>query len=113
MGGKGGGGGGGGYYAPPPSTSGYGSLEEAKATLARTAPLDLSQRQAAINAHKAARDASAIKVETPVVEPDTQLSEQLASTVLKEPKYWEQQNREAALKPRKLGPHGTVTTTQT
>lgn len=110
MGGKGGGGGGG-YYVQPPSTTGYGSAEEAKTTLARESPLDLSARQGAINARKAAAAATAPAVkDTPVV-PDTQLGEKLASSVLPVPGYLEQQRKDALLKPRKLGPHGAITTT--
>ncbi len=111
MGGKGGGGGGGGYYVQPPSTTGYGSLEEAKATLAKEAPLDLSTYQSNINAKRAAAEATAPAVEPTPVEPDVQLGEKLAQSVLPEPKYWEEQRAATALKPRKLGPHGSITTT--
>jgi hypothetical protein len=57
MGGKGGGGGD--YYAQPADTSGYGTPQEAAATLAATKPLDLSGYQQSIDVQKAAAAATA------------------------------------------------------
>jgi hypothetical protein len=57
MGGKGGGGST--YYQQPADTSGYGTPEEAKKTLAAEAPIDYSQYKENINAKKAANDATA------------------------------------------------------
>jgi hypothetical protein len=57
MGGKGGGGGN--YYQQPPDTSGYGTPEEAKVTLAKEAPIDYSAYEQMINVKKAAADATA------------------------------------------------------
>jgi len=89
MGGKGGGGGN--YYAQPPDTSGYGTPEEAKLTLAREAPLDLTGRQASINARRAAAEATApkpIPKPTPPGNPDT--GGTIADAILKPPAYWSQ-----------------------
>lgn len=112
MGGKGGGGGSN-YYAPPADTSGYATPEQAAATLAAQKPLDLSRYQQNIDVQKAAAAATAPTVAptTPVV--DKQLSEKMADAVLKPPGYWTEQNREAALKPRKLTGPGSGSTTQT
>lgn len=101
MGGKGGGGGSN-YYVQPPDTSGYGTPEEAEATLAAQKPLDMSSYQQAIDVQKAAAAATAPTVAaTPPVE-DKILSEKMAASVLAPPNYMQQQFKDAALKPRKL-----------
>lgn len=113
MGGKGGGGGGG-YYMQPADTSGYGTPEEADITLAKEKPLDLSGLQASINTRKAAAAATApapIPGPTPVA--DEQLAEKMASSVLDTPKYWVEQNKQTALKPRPVGKSQSMITTQT
>jgi hypothetical protein len=106
MGGKGGGGGN--YYAQPEDTSGYGTPEEAKLTLAREAPLDLSQYQQSINVRKAAGEATA--PDTPAT-PDpggggTDTGTEIADAILKPPEYWSKQ----ALKPSALNKSRVVTT---
>lgn len=109
MGGKGGGGGD--YYAQPPDTSGYATPEEAKATLARTAPVDLSQYQESINAKKAAAEATAPKVTpaAPIGSGDKPIGDAVADAVLKPPDYW---STRGDLKPAPLK-RSSVTTTQT
>ena len=110
MGGKGGGGSN--YYAQPADTSGYGTPEEAKATLAATAPLDLSGYQQSINTQKAAKDATA---PTPIPStPDTgsggtDTGSTVADAVLKPPGYWTQPG---SLQPAPLN-KSSVKTTQT
>ena len=88
MGGKGGGGGN--YYQQPPDTSGYGTPEEAIATLAKEKPLDLSGYQQTINVQKAARDATAPE---PIPKPPApggsgDTGGTIADAVLKPPAYW-------------------------
>jgi hypothetical protein len=87
MGGKGGGGQQ--YYQQPPDTSGYGTPEEAKITLAKEAPLDLSGRQAAINVKRAAAEATA---PTPIPKPPASgnpgAGDTVADAILKPPAYW-------------------------
>jgi hypothetical protein len=112
MGGKGGGGGSN-YYMPPPDTSGYATPEEAALTLAREKPLDMSKYQQAIDVQKAAAAATAPQVAPTAVPQDVTLSEKLADAVLKPPEYWALQDRQAALKPRKLTGPGSGQTTQT
>lgn len=112
MGGKGGGGGN--YYAQPPDTSGYGTPEEAKATLAKTAPLDLSGYQESINTRKAAAAATAPKVTaTPSPSPsgggDTTTGGTIADAILKPPEYW---STRKDLQPASLK-RSSITTTQT
>jgi hypothetical protein len=113
MGGKGGGGGN--YYQQPPDTSGYATEDEAKATLAKQAPLDMDSYQSNINAKKAAADATA---PTPTVDtsvPDTSLSTQLADSILKPPNYWSDATK-VSTKPRTNATGGsalTVTDPQT
>lgn len=95
MGGKGGGGGN--YYQQPPDTSGYGTPEEAKVSLAREAPVDYSQYQSNIDVKKAAADATA-KARAP--DTTTQLPEGESGTsttgdvaakaVLTPPDFWAQ-----------------------
>lgn len=115
MGGKGGGGGGG-YYQQPADTSGYGTPEQAKITLAKEAPLDLSQYQQSVNVQKAASEATA-KPTIPVISGTTgndkiDTGSSLADSILKQPNYWAEQNRVTALKPRPVG-KSSATTTQT
>jgi hypothetical protein len=91
MGGKGGGGGD--YYAQPADTSGYGTPEEAKATLASSAPLDLSGYQQSIDVQKAAADATAPAAadNTPAASSSDTSSTSgatLGSSVLTPPNYW-------------------------
>ena len=92
MGGKGGGGGD--YYAQPPDTSGYGTPEEAKATLAATAPLDLSGYQQSIDVQKAAGLATAPTIpDSSGTNNDTSASGggstgDLLSNALTPPAYW-------------------------
>jgi hypothetical protein len=112
MGGKGGGGGD--YYAQPADTSGYGTPEEAKASLAREAPLDLSGYQQTINTKKAADLATAPDPSTPSTTPITgggtdSTGGSMAAAVLKPPDYWSQGKgmKAAALNKNR------VTTTQT
>jgi hypothetical protein len=111
MGGKGGGGGGN-YYQEPPNKSGYATEEEAKATLAKQAPLDLDSYQSGINAKKAAADATA----PPTVDtstPDTSLSTAMADSILKPPNYWGDATK-VGTKPRTSAASGSgMTTTQT
>src|SRR5215203_4749461 len=89
MGGKGGGGGGN-YYQQPADTSGYGTPEEAAATLAKEKPLDMSGYQSNVNVKRAARDATAAPPipEVPSVGGGTDTGSQLAQAVLKPPGYW-------------------------
>ena len=109
MGGKGGGGGD--YYVQPADTSGYGTLEEAEATLAKQKPIDMSQYQQNINVKKAAASATAPEpppVVTSRTAPPTDTGDTLARSVLKPPAYWA--NRRD-LQPKKT--KGAVETTQT
>lgn len=112
MGGKGGGGGGGGYYMQPTSTTGYGTPEEAKATLAREAPLDMSQYQQTINTKRAASEATAPAAPPPVTDPggSYDIGSTMADTILQAPGYWTAQNKQSALKPRPVGKSNVVTT---
>lgn len=104
MGGKGGGGGN--YYQQPADTSGYGTPEEAKITLAKEKPVDLSEYQQAINVKKAAADATAkeqlAKSVAPPTNIDTDTGDVLAKAVVKPPMYWEEQERKAAARPKIL-----------
>jgi hypothetical protein len=107
MGGKGGGGGD--YYAQPPDTSGYGTPEEAKATLAKTAPLDMSNYQQTINVKKAAADATAKErlaqsTAPPATNIDTDTGDVLAKSIVQPPVYWEDQEKKAAERPSILAP---------
>ena len=112
MGGKGGGGGD--YYQQPPDTSGYGTPEEARASLARETPLDMSQYQQTINVQRAAADATApepppvVSTGTPTTSP-LGTGESLANAVLKPPEYW----KGAGMQPRKATDQSSVVTTQT
>lgn len=114
MGGKGGGGGN--YYQQPPDTSGYGTPEEAKLTLANEKPLDMSNYQQTINVKKQAADATAKERPPPggavPVNIDTDTGNQLAEAIVKPPEYWAEQERMAALRPRAIG-KSSGTTTQT
>ena len=111
MGGKGGGGGD--YYAQPADTSGYGTPEAAKASLAKEAPLDLSKYQQTVNTQKAAAQATAKDPIPPVTgaggsdKPSTGSS--MGDAVLKPPEYWSQPQ---SLKPSPLN-KSRVQTTQT
>jgi len=111
MGGKGGGGGSN-YYQQPADTSGYGTPEEAAATLAKEKPLDLSNYQQTINVKKQAADATA-KAQ-PIPGPATPLpitsGNILAEAVVKPPKYWDEQEKKASLKPSPIGKSSAVTT---
>jgi hypothetical protein len=108
MGGKGGGGGD--YYAQPADTSGYGTPEEAKISLAKEAPLDMSKYQQTINVQKAAHDATAPDPIpsgiTPPPSSDT-TGDKIADTI-KPPDYW----TNGGLKP-KAANKSSMTTTQT
>jgi len=106
MGGKGGGGGSN-YYQAPVSSE-WGSPEAAAATLARTAPIDMSNYQQTINARKAAAAATAPQVEETVA-PDMPINEVPPQANTPPPGYWTEQNRLTALKPRPLGPHADTT----
>lgn len=92
MGGKGGGGGN--YYQQPADTSGYGTPEEAKATLAAQSPLDMSKYQQTIDVQKAANLATAPDVSNTQGGSGTgdgttqDFGSQLASSVLTPPNYW-------------------------
>jgi hypothetical protein len=95
MGGKGGGGGN--YYQQPPDTSGYGTPEEAKKTLASEAPIDYSQYQQNINVKKAAADATAKATaemlanagqQLPEGESGTDTGDELANAIVKPPDLW-------------------------
>ena len=94
MGGKGGGGGN--YYNPPPDTSGYGTPEEAKKTLAKEAPIDYSKYQQAINVKKAAAAATAPPpgpaTSLPADPTDTSetTGDVAAKSMLKPPDFWAQ-----------------------
>jgi hypothetical protein len=87
MGGKGGGGSN--YYQMGADTSGYGTLEEAEATLKKQKPLDLSGYQQSINVKKAAAEATA---KPPVPEPAPTggggIATQFTDAILKPPSYW-------------------------
>jgi len=106
MGGKGGGGGN--YYQQPADTSGYGTPEEAKITLAKEKPVDLSEYQQAINVKKAAADATAKEALTKSIAPptniDTDTGDVLAKAVVKPPVYWEDQEKKAAARAKILAP---------
>jgi hypothetical protein len=92
MGGKGGGGGD--YYAQPADTSGYGTPEEAKATLAATKPLDMTNYQQSIDVQKAAADATAPTVTDTGTAGNNDTSQSgnsgstLGNSVLAPPNYW-------------------------
>jgi hypothetical protein len=94
MGGKGGGGSD--YYQQPADTSGYGTPDEAKATLAATAPLDLSGYQQSIDVQKAANLATAPDIsvaqgsnnDTSTSGTSDTAGTSLASSVLAPPSYW-------------------------
>lgn len=100
MGGKGGGGSS--YYELPPDTSGYGTPEEAKATLARETPIDLSGYQQTVNVKKAAAAATAptpIPVVTAEGTSNTSTTDDdtgtaVAKAILKPPAYWDQLGQE-------------------
>src|SRR5215468_5255765 len=108
MGGKGGGGGN--FYQVPPDTSGYATPEEAAATLAKQAPLDLSKYQQAIDVNKAAQGATAPTVQTPTTTGSsgtTDTGSTAAAAVLAPPLYW---NNNQTLQPSSLAKDKTVTT---
>jgi hypothetical protein len=113
MGGKGGGGGN--YYQQPADTSGYGTPEEAKVTLAKTKPVDLSEYQQAINVKKAAADATAKeRIATSTAPPtniETDLGGAVANAILKPPVFWKEQDEEAAARPKIIA-NSSGTTTQ-
>jgi hypothetical protein len=106
MGGKGGGGGN--YYQQPEDTSGYGTPEEAKITLAKEKPIDMSDYQQTINVKKAAADATAKaaleKSTAPPTNIKTDTGDAMASAIIKPPVYWDEQEKKAAAKPRMLTP---------
>jgi hypothetical protein len=111
MGGKGGGGGN--YYQEPPDKSGYATEEEAKTTLAKQKPLDLENYQSGINATKAAAEATAPTPMENTTVPDSQLSSNLADSILKPPNYWGDKTK-VGTKPRTSAAYGSgMTTTQT
>lgn len=95
MGGKGGDGGGG-LMTMPTDTSGYATPEQAKATLAKEAPLDLSQYQQTVNTERAAAQATANKPIAPVsadTAPLADTGKKLADAVLAPPDYWKNQGQ--------------------
>ena len=106
MGGKGGGGGN--YYQQPPDTSGYGTPEEAKITLAKEKPIDMSDYQQTISVKKAAADATAKEQLAKSVAPPTNIKtdtgDALANANIKPPVYWDEQEKKAAATPRLLTP---------
>jgi len=106
MGGKGGGGGN--YYQQPPDTSGYGTPEEAKITLAKEKPIDMSDYQQTINVKKAAADATAKAALDKSTEVPTNIKtdtgDAMANAIVKPPVYWDEQEKKAAAKPRMLTP---------
>ena len=106
MGGKGGGGGN--YYQQPADTSGYGTPEEAKLTLAKEKPVDMSDYQQTINVKKAAADATAKerldKTVAPPTNIDTDTGDILAKSIVHPPVYWEDQEKKAAARPKILAP---------
>lgn len=110
MGGKGGGDPG--FYNPGPDTSGYSTPEEAKATLAASAPLDLSGYQSAIDVNKAATSATAPASTGGATgdgsSPSDTPATALASSLLKPPDYW----NSAGMKPADVN-KSSVKTTQT
>ena len=101
MGGKGGGGGN--YYQQPPDTSGYGTPEEAKITLAKTKPVDLSDYRQAINVKKAAADTTAkerlAQSTAPPQNIQTDLGGAVANAILKPPEFWKEQEAQATARP--------------
>ena len=106
MGGKGGGCGN--YYQQPPDTSGYGTPEEAKLTLAKEKPVDMSDYQQTINVKKAAADATAKAALDKSTEVPTNIKtdtgDAMANAIVKPPVYWDEQEKKAAAKPRMLTP---------
>lgn len=95
MGGKGGGGSN--YYQQPADTSGYGTPEEAKKSLAAEAPIDYSQYQQNINVKKAAADATAKATaeqlanagqQIPEGESGTDTGGEIAKAIVKPPQLW-------------------------
>jgi hypothetical protein len=111
MGGKGGGGQQ--YYNPPPDTSGYGTPEEAKRTLALEAPIDYSKYQQNINVKKAARDATAKPppvTSLPEGESNTETTgDTAAKAVLAPPSFWAEYGQGPS--PLFKGPIDPATTT--
>lgn len=111
MGGKGGGGSN--YYAQPADTTGYGTPEEAKVTLAKEAPLDISTYQQTVNTQKAAADATA-KDPIPAVtatdgsDATKDTGSTVADAVLKPPDYW----TSGGIKPRSAIKSSSLKTTQ-
>jgi hypothetical protein len=119
MGGKGGGGQN--YYQQPADVSGYSTPEEAAATLAATAPLDMSKFQQTINTQKAAAGATAptpSATDTANADAaatgagDVQIGGQLADSVLAQPAYWSDPAVKGSVKPRDIKQQ-SATTTQT
>ena len=106
MGGKGGGGGN--YYQQPADTSGYGTPEEAKLTLAKEKPIDMSDYQQSINVKKAAAEATAkAALAKSTAEPEnikTDTGDAMANAVVKPPLYWKEQEEKAAARPKILAP---------
>jgi hypothetical protein len=110
MGGKGGGGN---PMPEPVDTSGYATPEQAAATLAAQAPLDLSGMQQSIDVQKAAAAATAPPV-IPTVDPNQGAStgdtgNVAASSVLAPPQYWSANT----LQPQAATDKGSAKTTQT
>jgi hypothetical protein len=107
MGGKGGGGGD--VMYQPPDTSGYATPEEAAATLAAQAPLDLSGMQQSIDVQKAAAAATA-PTPTGTTETSqggsTDTGNTLAQSVLAPPQYWQT----ATIQPASVNRSSGVTT---
>jgi len=111
MGGKGGGGGN--YYQQPPDKSGYGTPEEAEATLKKEKALDMNSYQSAIDVQKAAQDATAPTPTEDTSQPDVSLSTTMADSILKAPNYWSDKTK-VGTKPRTSAASGSgMTTTQT
>ena len=108
MGGKGGGDPG--FYNQPADTSGYGTPDEAAATLAAQAPLDLSGYQQSIDVNKAATGATAPATTSGTTgdgsSPSDTPATSLASSVLKPPDYW----NNAGLQPAALNKSSAKTT---
>jgi hypothetical protein len=108
MGGKGGGGDSG--MMMMPTSGGYDTPEQARATLAAQAPLDLAQYQQTVDVQKAAREATAPPAIQQPTPKDVPISTTLADTILKPPGYWAAQDAAAAARPRPVGPHRVPTT---
>jgi hypothetical protein len=106
MGGKGGGGGN--YYQQPADTSGYGTPEEARLTLAKEKPVDMSDYQQAINVKTAAADATAKEMLNKSIAPPTNIKtdtgDAMARAIVKPPIYWEEQEEKAKARPKPLTP---------